>query len=220
MVAPYCSRTFAYSTGQRVRAARGAHQVGAGDGERQRTPAAGVLLGELTELGGRFDHSGKASRQVDGLGLRGRRRRFAAERRAAGRRRAPARGTARRPARARTPRRRWPPRRRTHRRSAACETPWRRPPSPAGRSGSRRRDRRPNPGPRSSASLAAASRSCCCSLVRRTSTAAPSALDATPFPMAGAVFRARTPLGSAACTTPAGRRPARSARRPRPGRTS
>ena len=67
-----------------------------------------------------------------------------------------------------------------------------------------------DPGPRSSASLAAASRSCCCSLVRRTSTDAPSALDATPFRMAGAVFRPRTPHDSAACTTRGNLRPKQS----------
>ena len=66
-----------------------------------------------------------------------------------------------------------------------------------------------DPGPRSSASLAAASRSCRCSAGQTYIHSAPSALGAAPFPKAAEVFRRRTRPGSAVCRTPAAPRPAR-----------
>ena len=103
------------------RAAGGAHQVGRRRGERQRVPPGGVLLRDLGELGWRFGHSRKTSRQIDG-------RRLSPPPTAPGRpalrgrRRARGRETARRRVRGRTPLRRWRPQRRTLRRSAATAT--------------------------------------------------------------------------------------------------
>ena len=164
MVAPYCSRTFAYSVASASvpRAAPTRSAVVAVSASAYQRPASSS--DSSRELGAAtrptparlLVRSTDSSAATTPTGLRGR-----AD--AAGRRRAPARGTARRPARGRTPRRRSPPRRRTPRRSAACANPVASTvfSSRAMRLSSSRSAT--DPGPRSSASLAAASRSCRCS---------------------------------------------------------
>ena len=212
MVAPYCSRTLAYSVASvRVpRAEPTRSAVVAVSASACQRPVSSVARARRAHRVTR-PLPARLRGQVDRLELRLRGRPTVARprRRLRGRRRAPGRGTARRPVRGRTPRRRWPPRHRRPRRSAASGSRSRRPPSPAARRGRRRRGRRPTrvrdrrpawPRPPAAAAV---------QLVRRTSTAAPSALGATPFPRATAEFRRRTPRGSVACRTPAGRRPAR-----------